>query len=237
MWQRQRHDADADVVRAGTLGPARSNHPPGARHHAIGRVAQRGEVTLRRRLHRLARHPGRAAVEDALAAKAMCALHAEGDGIAVDVDDRWFRVSAASRRSAPNPGGLTVPGVDPGAVLGAVAAVLGESNHARLACEIALRVAALGSERRTWLPRSSCCVQRARASLSALVVERALGINARSSFARGLRGRFECSAFVRLYVRRRDFPDLPTRGRRQEMCAAIAFGPSGIPSGIPRGRG
>ena len=96
MWQRQRHDADADVVRAGTLGPARSNHPPGARHHAIGRVAQRGEVTLRCRLHRLARHPGRAAVEDALAARAMCALHAEGDDIAVPVHNRGDRVAAAT---------------------------------------------------------------------------------------------------------------------------------------------
>ena len=57
----------------------------------IGRVSKSGLVIG---LHRLAHHHGRAAVEHALAARAMCALFAHGDGIAVHVDDRWFRVSA-----------------------------------------------------------------------------------------------------------------------------------------------
>ena len=42
--QRQRHDADADLVRAGALGAARSDDPPGVRHHGAGRVADRREV-------------------------------------------------------------------------------------------------------------------------------------------------------------------------------------------------
>ena len=79
--QRQRHDADADLLRAGALGVARSRDPPSARHHGAGRVADRREVHLRRLLDHRAELLGQAAVVHLLAAGAVRPLQGHGDDI------------------------------------------------------------------------------------------------------------------------------------------------------------
>ena len=54
--QGQRHDADADVVRADALSIARSALAPEPGHLVVGRVAYRREVLMQRLLHRVADH-------------------------------------------------------------------------------------------------------------------------------------------------------------------------------------
>ena len=51
--QGQRHDADADVVRADALSIARSALAPEPGHLVVGRVAYRREVLMQRLLHRV----------------------------------------------------------------------------------------------------------------------------------------------------------------------------------------
>ena len=88
MRQGQRHDADADVVRADALSIARSALAPEPGHLVVGRVAYRREVLMQRLLHRVADHLGRAAVVHALAARAPRPRESHGGGVPRGIDDR-----------------------------------------------------------------------------------------------------------------------------------------------------
>ena len=86
--QGQRHDADADVVRADALSIARSALAPEPGHLVVGRVAYRREVLMQRLLHRVADHLGRAAVVHAHAARAVRTRESHIGGAPRGIEDR-----------------------------------------------------------------------------------------------------------------------------------------------------